>query len=75
MSLGKVAIFAAGAVIGGLIGYASTKSDALRKATRATIKAGVKTQKWAAEQYDKAKKEVKSLAASDKKELAEKESA
>lgn len=72
MSLGKIAIFAAGALIGGVIGYASTKSEKVDNAAKATIKAGLKAQEWAANKYDQAKEGVKSVVASGK-EAQEKE--
>ncbi len=72
MSLGRIAIFAAGALIGGVIGYASTKSDTVDKATTATIKAGLKTQDWVADKYQKVKEGVKSAVVSSK-ETAESE--
>lgn len=66
MSLGRIAIFAAGAVIGGVIGYASTKSDKVDKAASATIKAGLKAQDWVVDKYQQAKEGVKSAVASSK---------
>ncbi len=71
MSYGRIAVFAAGAVVGGVIGYAAIKSGTVKKATRATIKAGLKAQDWAKEKCVKAKEEVKSMVASGKKEIAE----
>ncbi len=66
MSLGKIVIFAAGAIIGGVIIYGTKKSETVDKAATATIKAGVKAQDWVADKYNKAKDGLKTAVASAK---------
>ena len=61
MSLGKVAIFAAGTVVGGVIGYAAFKSDTVKNATKCTIKAGIKATTWTVDTFQKATNEVKEM--------------
>lgn len=70
MSLGRVAIFAAGAVVGGVIGLGVAKSPVVKKATRSTIKAGLKAKEWTVDTYRKAKDEVKALKDARKKTVA-----
>ncbi|HKI80791.1 MAG TPA: hypothetical protein VKA04_04015 [Pseudodesulfovibrio sp.] len=62
MSFDKVAIFAAGAVVGGVIGYAATRSKAVKKVTKSTIKAGLKAKDWTVGTYKTAKEEVVTMA-------------
>jgi hypothetical protein len=62
MSFGKVAIFTAGAVVGGIVGYAASRSKTAKKATKSTIKAGLKAKDWTVGTYKKAKEEVATLA-------------
>jgi hypothetical protein len=61
MSLGKVASFTVGAVVGGVIGYAAVRSETVKKATKSTIKAGIKAKDWTAETFRKATGEVKEM--------------
>lgn len=61
MSLGKVAIFAVGAVVGGAVGYAATKSATVKKATKSSIKAGIKAKDWTVDTFQKATNEVKEM--------------
>ncbi|NDV24871.1 hypothetical protein [Desulfovibrio sp. JC022] len=61
MSLGRVAIFAAGTVVGGVVGYAATKSETVKKATQSTIKAGIKAKDWTVDTFQKATNEVKEM--------------
>ncbi|WP_320170491.1 hypothetical protein [Maridesulfovibrio sp.] len=61
MTLGKVAIFTAGAVVGGLIGYAATKSGTVRNVTKSTIKAGIKAKDWTVDTFRKSTNEVKEM--------------
>ncbi|OEU68613.1 MAG: hypothetical protein BA863_16835 [Desulfovibrio sp. S3730MH75] len=61
MSIGKVAVFAVGTVVGGFIGYAATKSDKVKKATQCTIKAGIKAKDWTVDTFQKATNEVKEM--------------
>ncbi len=61
MSLGRVAIFTAGAIVGGVIGYAATRSDTVKKATKCTIKAGIKAKDWTVDTFQKASNEVKEM--------------
>lgn len=68
MSYGKVAVFAAGTVVGGVIGYAATRSKCVRKATKSAIKAGIKTKDWAVGTFQKATNEVKEMAKDAKAE-------
>ena len=70
MSLGKVAIFSVGLVAGGLIGYAATKSEAVQKASKATIKAGLKAKDWTVGTVKQAKDGVVSMVKSAKEENA-----
>lgn len=70
MSLGKVAIFAAGAVVGGVLGYAATKSDTVKNATKSTIKAGLKAKDWTMETFQKASDGVKEMVEDAKDEQA-----
>lgn len=72
MSLSKVVVFAAGAVVGGVIGYAATKSDTVKKASKSTIKAGLKAKDWTVDTFQKATSEVKEMVkdAKAEKELA-----
>lgn len=70
MSLGKVAVFAAGAVVGGVIGYAATKSETVKKATKSTIKAGIKAKDWTVDTFQKATNEVKEMVKDAKAEKA-----
>lgn len=72
MSLGKIAIFAAGALIGGVIVYGSKKSEKVDKAATATIKAGFKAQDWVVDKYTKAKDGLKTAVASAKEDTGEK---
>jgi hypothetical protein len=67
MSFGKIALFTTGAVIGGLIGYAAVRSDTVKKATKCTIKAGIKAKDWTVDTFHKAKDEVKTMAEDAKK--------
>ena len=71
MSLGKIAIFAAGAVVGGVIGYAATRSKSVKKATKCAIKAGLKAKDWTVEQYGKAKDGVTAMAKDARKDVPE----
>ncbi len=75
MSLGKVAVFAAGIVVGGLIGIASAKSEKVDKATTATIKAGLKAKDWVADKCEQTKDGVKKAVASGKKSKQSEETA
>jgi hypothetical protein len=61
MSLGKIVVFTAGAVIGGVIGYAAVRSDTVKKATKSTIKAGIKAKDWTVDTFQKATGEVKGM--------------
>ncbi|NDV28544.1 hypothetical protein [Desulfovibrio sp. JC010] len=61
MSLGRVAIFAAGTVVGGALGYAATKSETVKKATQCTIKAGIKAKDWTVDTFQKASNEMKEM--------------
>ena len=70
MSLGKVVIFTAGAVIGGVIGYAAIRSDTVKKATKSTIKAGIKAKDWTVDTFQKATNEVKEMVKDAKAEKA-----
>ena len=69
MSFGKVAIFAAGAVVGGIVGYAAIRSDTVSKATKSTIKAGIKAKDWTVDTFQKAKAEVTSMVKDAKKDV------
>ncbi|MEF2232139.1 MAG: hypothetical protein V3571_14500 [Pseudodesulfovibrio sp.] len=71
MSLGRIAIFAAGAVVGGVIGYAATKSTTVKKATKSAIKAGLKAKEWTVEQYGRARDGVTALVRDAEKEVKE----
>ncbi|WP_419785966.1 hypothetical protein [Pseudodesulfovibrio sp.] len=71
MSLGKVAIFAAGTVVGGIIGYVATRSNVAEKATKSAIKAGLKAKNWTVEKYDKAKDGVTAMVKDAKKDVQE----
>ncbi len=61
MSLGKVAIFAAGTIVGGVIGYAASNSKTVKKATKSTIKAGLRAKDWTVDTFQKATNEVKEM--------------
>lgn len=69
MSLGKVVIFATGAVVGGVIGYAAIKSETVKDATKSTIKAGIKAKDWTVDTFQKAKAEVTSMVKEAKKDV------
>lgn len=69
MSLGKVALFTAGTLVGGVIGYAAIKSETVKKATTATIKAGLKAKDWTVENFQKASNEVKEMVKDAKAEV------
>jgi len=71
MSLGKVALFAAGAVVGGVVGYAAIKSETVKKATKSTIKAGIKAKDWTVDTFQKAKGEVTAMVKDARKEVQE----
>jgi len=71
MSLGKVVIFAAGAAVGGIIGYAATRSETVKSATKSTIKAGLKAKDWTVDTFQKAKGEVTAMVKDAKKESQE----
>lgn len=58
MSVCRVVLLTAGVAAVGLIGYAASKSETVKKATRATIKAGYQAKDWAEEKLSKTK-EVK----------------
>ena len=70
MSLGKVVIFTAGAVVGGIIGYAAIRSDKVKNATKSTIKAGIKAKDWTVDTFQKATNEVKEMVKDAKAEKA-----
>lgn len=70
MTIGKVAVFAAGAVVGGLIGYAALRSDAVKNVTKSTIKAGIKARDWTVDTFEKATNEVKEMVRDAKAEAA-----
>ncbi|NDV18419.1 hypothetical protein GO013_03170 [Pseudodesulfovibrio sp. JC047] len=61
MSFGRIAVFVAGTVVGGALGYAATKSDTVKKATKSTIKAGIKAKDWTVDTFQKATNEVKEM--------------
>ncbi|MUM76653.1 hypothetical protein GKC30_03285 [Pseudodesulfovibrio sp. F-1] len=69
MSLGRIAIFAAGTVVGGVIGYAATRSQTVKKTTKCAIKAGLKAKDWTVAQYGKARDEVTALVKDARKEV------
>jgi len=71
MSFGKIAIFAAGAVVGGVIGYAATRSRTVKKATKCAIKAGLKAKDWTVGQYGKARDGVSAMVRDAEKEVKE----
>ena len=70
MSLGKVVIFAAGAVVGGVIGYAAIRSETVKSATKSTIKAGIKAKDWTVDTFQKATNEVREMVKDAKAEKA-----
>ncbi|NDV23231.1 hypothetical protein [Desulfovibrio sp. JC022] len=61
MSLGRIAIFAAGATAGVLASYA-VKSEKVRPVAVCTVKAGLKAKDWTVKQYETIREDVKSLA-------------
>ncbi len=71
MSLGKVVVFAAGAVVGGVIGLIASKSPVVKKATKSTIKASLKAKDWTVDTFQKAKNEVTTMVKTAKKENKE----
>lgn len=61
MTLGKFVIFGVGVLVGGVVGYAATKSDSVQKASKASIKAGLKAKNWTVDTFQNAANEVKEM--------------
>ncbi|WP_419781129.1 hypothetical protein [Maridesulfovibrio sp.] len=61
MSLGRIALVAAGSVVGGLVCYAAYKSETVRSVTKSAVRTGVKAKDWVVDSYQKSTEEFKEI--------------
>ncbi|NDV26066.1 hypothetical protein [Desulfovibrio sp. JC010] len=61
MSLGRIALVAAGTVAGGLVCYAAYKSETVRGVAKSAVQAGVKAKDWTVDTYNKTTGEFKEI--------------